>query len=174
LDFALGLAKLILSNIPERRFTSVEVLPHTTLLVVVEHETGFVTQQWSLDYDENHCWSSRLDKLWSIFYPYDLSYIMIHLIVDLWWGFLQKVSFWSNNHSCSNQTRNGTQAVGDPKVSFHLTSPRDLDLARGFEFELFIILVLARKPFSQWSDLHATTSICPQTARLSPKKISGW
>jgi hypothetical protein len=45
LDFALGSAKLILSNILERRFTSVEVLPHTTLLVVVERETGFVTQQ---------------------------------------------------------------------------------------------------------------------------------
>jgi hypothetical protein len=41
------------------------------------------------------------------------------------------------------------QAVGDPKVPFHLTSPHDLDLAHVFEFELFIILVLARKPFSQ-------------------------
>jgi hypothetical protein len=29
-----------------------------------------------------------------------------------------------------------------------LTSPHDLDLARGFESELFIILVFARKPFS--------------------------
>jgi hypothetical protein len=58
-------------------------------------------------------------------------------------------SFWSNNDSYPNQTRNGTQAAGDPKVSFHLTSPRDLDLARGFEFELFIILVLVRKLFSQ-------------------------
>jgi hypothetical protein len=45
LDFALGSAKLILSNILERRFTSVEVLPHTTLLAVVERETGFATQQ---------------------------------------------------------------------------------------------------------------------------------
>jgi hypothetical protein len=45
LDFALGSAKLILSNILERRFTSVEVLPHTTLLSVVEWETGFATQQ---------------------------------------------------------------------------------------------------------------------------------
>jgi hypothetical protein len=33
---------LILNNILERRFTSVEVLPHTTLLVVVEWEIGFV------------------------------------------------------------------------------------------------------------------------------------
>jgi hypothetical protein len=41
------------------------------------------------------------------------------------------------------------QMAGDPKVPFHLTSPRDLDLARGFESELFIILVLARKLFSQ-------------------------
>jgi hypothetical protein len=41
------------------------------------------------------------------------------------------------------------QAASDPKVPFHLTSPRDLDLARGFESELFIILILARKPFSQ-------------------------
>jgi hypothetical protein len=32
----------ILNNILERRFTSVEVLPHTTLLVVVERETRFV------------------------------------------------------------------------------------------------------------------------------------
>jgi hypothetical protein len=47
----------------------------------------------------------------------------------------------------SGQTRNCTQAVGDPKVSFHLTTPHDLDLAHGFEYELFIILVLARKPF---------------------------
>jgi hypothetical protein len=45
LDFALGLAKLILSNILEKRFTSVKVLPHITLLAVVEWETGFVTQQ---------------------------------------------------------------------------------------------------------------------------------
>jgi hypothetical protein len=45
--------------------------------------------------------------------------------------------------------KNGTQAADDPKLPFHLTSPRDLDLARGFESELFIILVLARKPFSQ-------------------------
>jgi hypothetical protein len=45
LDFALGSAKLILSNILERRFTSVEVLPHTTLLAVVERETGFATPQ---------------------------------------------------------------------------------------------------------------------------------
>jgi hypothetical protein len=31
-----------LNNILERRFTSVEVVPHTILLVVVEQETGFV------------------------------------------------------------------------------------------------------------------------------------
>jgi hypothetical protein len=61
----------------------------------------------------------------------------------------EKTSFWSNNHSCPNQTRNGMQAAGDPKVPFHLTFPRDLDLACGFESELFIILVLARKLFSQ-------------------------
>jgi hypothetical protein len=41
------------------------------------------------------------------------------------------------------------QAAGDPKVPFHLTSPRDLDFDCGFESELFIILVLAKKPFSQ-------------------------
>jgi hypothetical protein len=34
---------LILSNILERRFTFVEVLPHTTLLAVVEREAGFAT-----------------------------------------------------------------------------------------------------------------------------------
>jgi hypothetical protein len=45
LDFALGSAKLIMSNILERMFTFVEVLPHTTLLAVVEQETGFATQQ---------------------------------------------------------------------------------------------------------------------------------
>jgi hypothetical protein len=44
LDFALGLAKMIPNNILERRFTCVEVLPHTTLLAVVERETGFATQ----------------------------------------------------------------------------------------------------------------------------------
>jgi hypothetical protein len=44
LDFALGSAKMILSNILERRFTSIEVLPHTTLLADVEWETGFATQ----------------------------------------------------------------------------------------------------------------------------------
>jgi hypothetical protein len=32
LDFTLGSAKLIPNNILERRFSSVEVLPHTTLL----------------------------------------------------------------------------------------------------------------------------------------------
>jgi hypothetical protein len=61
----------------------------------------------------------------------------------------EEAPLWSNNHSCPNQTRNGTQAAGDSKVAFHLTSPHDLDLARGFESELLIILVLARKPFSQ-------------------------
>jgi hypothetical protein len=61
----------------------------------------------------------------------------------------EKLSFWSNDHSCPNQTRNGTKAASDPKVPFHLTFPRDLDLAHGFESEMFIILVLARKPFSQ-------------------------
>jgi hypothetical protein len=44
LDFALGSGKLILNNILERRFTSVEVLPYTTLLAVVEWETRFATQ----------------------------------------------------------------------------------------------------------------------------------
>jgi hypothetical protein len=43
LDFALGSAKLILSNARKRRFTSVEVLPRTTLLAVVEQESGFAT-----------------------------------------------------------------------------------------------------------------------------------
>jgi hypothetical protein len=33
---------LIPNNILERRFTSVEVLPHITLLAIVEWETGFV------------------------------------------------------------------------------------------------------------------------------------
>jgi hypothetical protein len=44
LDFTLGSAKLTLSNILKRRFTSIEVLPHTNLLAVVEQETGFATQ----------------------------------------------------------------------------------------------------------------------------------
>jgi hypothetical protein len=39
----------------------------------------------------------------------------------------EQLSFWSNNHCCPNETRNGMQAAGDPKVPFHLTSPRDLD-----------------------------------------------
>jgi hypothetical protein len=43
LDFSLGLAKLILSNILERGLTSIEVLLHTTLLAVVKWETGFAT-----------------------------------------------------------------------------------------------------------------------------------
>jgi hypothetical protein len=42
------------------------------------------------------------------------------------------MSFWSN------------EVILKP---FHLTSPRDLDLAHGFKSELFIILVLDRKPF---------------------------
>jgi hypothetical protein len=33
---------MIRNNILKRRFISVEVLPHTTLLAVVEWETGFV------------------------------------------------------------------------------------------------------------------------------------
>jgi hypothetical protein len=61
----------------------------------------------------------------------------------------EEATFWSNKHSCPNQTRNVMQAAGDPKVPFHLTSLRDLDLAYGFDSELFISLVLARKPFSQ-------------------------
>jgi hypothetical protein len=45
MNVGLGSTKLILSNILERRFTFVEVLPHTTLLAVVEWETGFATQK---------------------------------------------------------------------------------------------------------------------------------
>jgi hypothetical protein len=45
LDFALGSAKLIANNILERRLTSIEVLHHTTLLAVIERETGFATQK---------------------------------------------------------------------------------------------------------------------------------
>jgi hypothetical protein len=45
LDFSLGSTKLIMSNILKRMFTSVEVLPHTTVLAVVKWETGFATQQ---------------------------------------------------------------------------------------------------------------------------------
>jgi hypothetical protein len=107
----------------------------------------------------------QLLPIWPVL-PHDPSHCrsMVRILV-------KKASFWSNNHSCPTQTRKGTQAAGDPKVPFHLTSPRDLDLARGFESELFIILVLARKPFSQWSYLHASTSICPRTTRLSPKKF---
>jgi hypothetical protein len=30
----------------------------------------------------------------------------------------EKASFWSNNHSCPNQTRNNALAAGDPKVPF--------------------------------------------------------
>jgi hypothetical protein len=62
---------------------------------------------------------------------------------------VKKASFLSNNHSCPNQTRNGTQAAGDPKLPFHLTAPRDLDIGCGFKSELFFMLVLARKSFSQ-------------------------
>jgi hypothetical protein len=39
------------------------------------------------------------------------------------------------------------QEASDPKVPFHLTSPLDLDLACGFESELFIILVLVENHF---------------------------
>jgi hypothetical protein len=31
---------------------------------------------------------------------------------------VKKASFWSNNHSCPNQTRNSAQVEGDPKVPF--------------------------------------------------------
>jgi hypothetical protein len=41
LCLASGLPTLILNNILERMFTLVEVLPHTTLLAVVERETRF-------------------------------------------------------------------------------------------------------------------------------------
>jgi hypothetical protein len=41
----------------------------------------------------------------------------------------EKTSFWSNNHSCPNQTRNGTQGVGDLKVPF----PRSIMAVGGGE-----------------------------------------
>jgi hypothetical protein len=41
----------------------------------------------------------------------------------------KKVTFWSNNYSCPNQTRNGTQAAGDPKVPF----PRSIMAVGGGE-----------------------------------------
>jgi hypothetical protein len=76
------------------------------------------TLNWSLALVENHCWSSRPDRSWGNCYPYDMSYLMIHLVAALRWGFLWKTSFSSNNHSCPNQIRNGTQVAGDPKVPF--------------------------------------------------------
>jgi hypothetical protein len=137
------------------------------MLQCLLHPAQILTKQaW-----QNHCWSSHPDRLWCNCYTYDMSYLMIHLIVDLRWGFLPKTSLWSNNHSCPNQTRNGTQAAGNPKVPFHLTSHHGLNLAHGFKSKLLIILVMARKPFSQWSDLRASTSICPRTAWLSPKNL---
>jgi hypothetical protein len=39
----------------------------------------------------------------------------------------EKVSFWSNNHSCPSQIRNGAQVAGDPKVPF----PRSIMAVRG-------------------------------------------
>jgi ActR/RegA family two-component response regulator len=42
LDFALGLAKLNPNNILERRFTSIELLPYTTLLAVVKRDSGLL------------------------------------------------------------------------------------------------------------------------------------
>jgi hypothetical protein len=41
----------------------------------------------------------------------------------------KKASFWSNNHSCPNQTRNGMQVAGDPKVPF----PRSIMTVGGEE-----------------------------------------
>jgi hypothetical protein len=41
----------------------------------------------------------------------------------------EKASFWSNNHSCPNQTRNGMHVVGDPKVPF----PRSIVAVGGGE-----------------------------------------
>jgi hypothetical protein len=41
----------------------------------------------------------------------------------------EKAFFWSNNHSCPNQTRNGTQAAGDQKVRF----PRFIMAIGGWE-----------------------------------------
>jgi hypothetical protein len=41
----------------------------------------------------------------------------------------EKASFWSNNHSCPNQTRNSTQVVVDPKVPF----PRSIMAVGGGE-----------------------------------------
>jgi hypothetical protein len=76
------------------------------------------TLSWSLALDEKYCWSSCPDRLWGNCYSHDLSYLTIHLVAALRWGFLRKTFFWSNNHSCPNQTRNDTQAVGDPKVPF--------------------------------------------------------
>jgi hypothetical protein len=47
----------------------------------------------------------------------------------------EKASFWSNNHSCPNQTRNGTQSTGDPKVPFprRLEKPRIVPLKQDTE-----------------------------------------
>jgi hypothetical protein len=123
----------------------------------------------------------------------------------------EKASFWSNNHSCPNKTRNDTQEAGDPivpfprsimavgggeslllcqsHVLFHSNKIQNnngrwhkLDFLLWSELSNAMDLVgsslnyssswpLARKLFSQWSDLHTSTSICPQTARLSSKNF---
>jgi hypothetical protein len=76
------------------------------------------TLSWSLALDENHCWSSRPDRLWG-----NCSHMtcLTSGSISLWlYGedSCEKASFWLNNHSCPNQTRNDTQEAGDPKGPF--------------------------------------------------------
>jgi hypothetical protein len=103
---------------------------------------------WSLALDKNHCWSSHPNRSWGNYYPYDMSYLTIHLIAALRWGFLRKivllhviqkchfldplcklvegrVSFCVKAKYCSTQTIYRTIMVDD----INLTSPRDLSLA---------------------------------------------
>jgi hypothetical protein len=72
---------------------------------------------------------------------------------------------------CSTQTRYRTIMADDINLTSLVIWAWPCDGPRGFESKLFIILALAGKPFSQWSNLHASTSICSRTTRLSPKKF---
>jgi hypothetical protein len=152
---------LISDDTSKRGLISSKILPIIMLLVVVnDQKESWLVTPWV----EALIWTKTIAGVHALI---GRGAIATHMTYLTSWSIslqlygedsCEKASFWSNNISCPNQTRNGTQVAGDPKVPFprsimangggespfvskpcivhtimvddiNLTSPRDLSLA---------------------------------------------
>jgi hypothetical protein len=112
---------LISDDTSERGLISSEILPIILLLVVVnDQKEGWLVTPWV----EALLWTKPIAGVHVLIGHGEIATYMTcvttrSISLQLYGEeSCEKVSFWSNNHSFPNQTRNGTQAAGDPKVPF--------------------------------------------------------